>query len=167
MSSESVRKQLAAYHMEDRIITLNESSATVALAAQALHIQEAEIAKTMAFMVNEEPVVVVMEGTARVDNHKFKSYFHCKAKMMNETELREYVGHEPGGVTPFGVKEGVKIYLDQSLKHWNTVYPAAGAHNNACRVTPEEIEEITHPEAWIDITKEDANHGNLIGNPVK
>ena len=135
MSAESVRTFFEERGIADRIHTLHESTATVALAAAALHIEEAQIAKTMAFMVEDQPVLVVCEGTARIDNHKFKETFHTKAKMMSAEQLMEYVGQEPGGVCPFGLKPGVDVYLDESLKHWDKVWPAAGAHNNAICVS--------------------------------
>lgn len=154
MSKESVQKFFDEKGLGDRIINLHESSATVALAAAALHIKEAQIAKTLAFMAGDQPILIVMEGTARLDNHKYKEKFHTKAKMMTAEQLFEYVGHEPGGVCPFGVKEGVDIYLDESLKHWDKVWPAAGAHNNAITVTIEELEQYSGYKEWIHVTKE-------------
>ncbi|MGM9919226.1 MAG: YbaK/EbsC family protein [Lactimicrobium massiliense] len=153
MSAESVRTFFEEKGIADRIQTLHESTATVALAAAALHIEEAQIAKTMAFMVEDQPVLVVCEGTARIDNHKFKEAFHTKAKMMSAEQLMEYVGHEPGGVCPFGLKPGVDVYLDESLKHWDKVWPAAGAHNNAICVSLEELEQYSGAKGWVDVTK--------------
>lgn len=154
MSSEDVRKQLEHYHLEGNIQTLPHSSATVALAAETIGVKEAQIAKTMAFMVKEQPILIVMEGTARLDNHKYKAYFHAKAKMMNAEELSAYIGHEPGGVCPFGVGKNVEVYFDESLKHWDTVWPAAGLHNNCVKITVEDMEKVVKPKAWIDVTKE-------------
>ena len=149
-----VKKQLEEYHLDDAIETLPSSSATVALAAQTIGVEEAQIAKTMAFMVKEQPILIVMEGIARLDNHKYKAYFHAKAKMMSSEELETYIGHEPGGVCPFGVKENVQVYFDESLKHWDTVWPAAGLHNNCVKITLADMEKVVKPTAWVDVTKE-------------
>lgn len=154
MSLESVRKYFSQYGMEDRIVVLHESSATVELAAEALHCTPAEIAKTLAFMVGDQPVLVVTEGTAKIDNHKYKTFFHKKAKMMNADELAQYVGHEPGGVCPFGLKPGVDVYLDESLKRFEKVWPAAGSHNSAIQLTIPELEQYSGYKQWIDVTKE-------------
>jgi prolyl-tRNA editing enzyme YbaK/EbsC (Cys-tRNA(Pro) deacylase) len=151
MSEESVRKQLSAYGLEDRIVDMPESLATVHLAAEALGIEDDQIAKTLAFMVKDRPVLVVMAGTARVDNHKFRDTFHTKAKMMHGDELMEYVGHPAGGVTPFGVKDGVEIYFDESLHRHDVFYPSAGSIDSAVRVSTEEMENITHPVKWVDV----------------
>lgn len=154
MSEESVRAQLKEYGFEDRIVDMPDSLATVALAAEALGIEEDEIAKTLAFMVEEKPVLVVMTGRARVNNHKFRETFHVKAKMMNGRQLMDLVGHPAGGVTPFGVKEGVEIYLDETLKRHPVFYPSAGSTDSAVRVSVEEMEKITHPVKWVDVAVE-------------
>jgi prolyl-tRNA editing enzyme YbaK/EbsC (Cys-tRNA(Pro) deacylase) len=154
MSLASVKEYFRQYGMEDRIVELQESSATVDLAAQALHCRPEEIAKTLAFMVGDKPVLIVTEGTAKIDNHKYKSFFHKKAKMMTPDQLLDLVGHEAGGVCPFGLKDGVDVYLDESLKKFEKLWPAAGSHNSAIEVSLEEMEKYSHYKAWIDVTKE-------------
>ena len=131
---------------EDRIIELDTSSATVALAAQALGCEELEIAKTLAFYA-PDPVLIVASGDARVDNRKFRDTFGVKAKMIPHEEVEEAVGFPGGGVCPFGQKEGVKVYLDRSLKKLKICYPACGARNNAIRLTLEELEVLSG--AWM------------------
>lgn len=154
MSFESAKAYFEKYGIADRIIVPKESSATVELAAQALHTEPARIAKTLSFMVGEQPVLIVMEGTARVDNHKYKEFFHKKAKMMSAEQLDEYVGHQPGGVCPFGIKDGVDVYLDVSLKKFETVFPAVGSSNSAIELTIPEMEKYSGYKQWIDVTKE-------------
>lgn len=154
MSFESAKAYFEKYGIADRIIVPKESSATVELAAQALHTEPARIAKTLSFMVGEQPVLIVMEGTARVDNHKYKEFFHKKAKMMSAEQLDEYVGHQPGGVCPFGIKDGVDVYLDVSLKKFETVFPAVGSSNSAIELTIPELEKYSGYKQWIDVTKE-------------
>ena len=125
MSFEAARDDLQTKGYGDRIIVTQHSSATVALAAEALGIEEGRIAKTLSFMVDDTPILILAAGTARIDNHKYKETFHKKAKMMSEEQLQEYVGHAPGGVCPFGIKdERVQVYLDESLKAYDEVYPA-------------------------------------------
>ncbi len=153
MSLESVQQHLKQFEMDQRILILDQSSATVELAAMALHTKPECIAKTLSFMVNEQPVLVVMEGTARVDNHKYKQFFHKKAKLMSPEQLSFYVGHLPGGVCPFGVDENVHIYFDESLKKHDTVYPACGTANSAIAVSLEELCNLVAFKDWIDITK--------------
>lgn len=154
MSFESAKAYLEKYGIADRIIVPEESSATVELAAEALHTEPARIAKTLSFMVGDQPVLIVMEGTARVDNHKYKEFFHKKAKMMTPEQLDEYVGHQPGGVCPFGIKDGVDVYLDVSLKKFETVFPAVGSSNSAIELTIPELEKYSGYKQWIDVTKE-------------
>lgn len=154
MSLESAQKYFEQYGMKEKILILDESSATVELAAQALHTEPAQIAKTLSFMVDTQPILILMEGTARIDNHKYKEKFHKKAKMMTREELMEYVGHEPGGVCPFGIKDGVNVYLDESLKKFETVFPAAGSGNSAIELTIPELEKYSNYIEWIDVTKE-------------
>ena len=126
MALEQAKKYLTEKGYADRIIELEESSATVQLAAEALGVEPGMIAKTMSFLQGEQPVLILTEGTARIDNRKYKDTFHIKAKMIPFEEVEEIIGHAPGGVCPFGVKEGIKVYLDESLKRFDTVYPAAG-----------------------------------------
>ncbi|MCI8670339.1 MAG: YbaK/EbsC family protein [Lachnospiraceae bacterium] len=153
MSAEKAREHLFQYDMGDRIIEFNESSATVELAAQAIGCEEAMIAKTISFYVDEGAVLIVAAGDTKIDNPKFKAYFGCKAKMIPAAEVEAAVGHAPGGVCPFGVKEGVKVYLDDSLKRFEVVYPAAGSANSAVKMTLEELERASESSSWIDICK--------------
>ena len=125
MSFEKAKADLEEKGLGDHVIVLNESSATVAEAAHALGVEPASIAKTLSVLQGEKPVLIVTEGTAKLDNHKYKSLFHIKAKMIPYDEVETYIGHAPGGVCPFGVNEGVEIYLDESLRKFETVYPAA------------------------------------------
>lgn len=153
MAVEKVREYLRTYHMEERILEFDVSSATVELAAQAVGCEPERIAKTMSFLVNEEVILIVTAGDVKIDNKKYKQYFHAKAKMIPFEEVEEYIGHAPGGVCPFAVKEGVRTYLDESLKRFETVYPAAGSANSAVKLTPQELEQCIENVTWIDVCK--------------
>ena len=153
MAVEKVREYLKEYHMEDRILEFDVSSATVELAAQAVGCEPERIAKTMSFLVNEEVILIVTAGDVKIDNKKYKQHFHAKAKMIPFEEVEEYTGHAPGGVCPFAVREGVRAYLDESLKRFETVYPAAGSVNSAVRLTPQELEQCIENVMWIDVCK--------------
>lgn len=153
MSVENARAHLIKYGLEDRIVEFQESSATVALAAQAVGCEEAMIAKTISFYVNDAAILIVAAGDTKIDNHKFKEFFGCKAKMIPGTEVEQAVGYAPGGVCPFGVKDGVTIYLDHSLKRFPVVYPAAGSGNSAVKLTLEELEQTSEMAGWIDVCK--------------
>lgn len=153
MAVEKVREYLRTYHMEERILEFDVSSATVELAAQAVGCEPERIAKTMSFLVNEEVILIVTAGDVKIDNKKYKQYFRAKAKMIPFEEVEEYIGHAPGGVCPFAVKEGVRTYLDESLKRFETVYPAAGSANSAVRLTPQELEQCIENVTWIDVCK--------------
>lgn len=139
--------------MEERILEFDVSSATVELAAQAVGCEPERIAKTMSFLVNEEVILIVTAGDVKIDNKKYKQYFHAKAKMIPFEEVEGYIGHAPGGVCPFAVKEGVRTYLDESLKRFETVYPAAGSANSAVRLTPQELEQCIENVTWIDVCR--------------
>lgn len=154
MSLDSVREEFKKYGIEDRIIILNESSATVHLASVALGCTEAEIAKTMSFLVDEQPIVIVMAGDVKISNHKYKSFFHKKARMLHGEEVVEYTSHPIGGVCPFGLKDNVIIYLDESLKRFTNVYPACGSPNSAIKLTVSELEKYTNYKEWIDVTEQ-------------
>ena len=154
MALEQAKKYLTEKGYADRIIELEESSATVQLAAEALGVEPGMIAKTMSFLQGEQPVLILTEVTARIDNRKYKDTFHIKAKMIPFEEVEEIIGHAPGGVCPFGVKEGIKVYLDESLKRFDTVYPAAGNDHSAVRLTIEDLENAVDSEGWIDVCKE-------------
>ena len=154
MSIERVRKYLQKWNMQDRIQEFDVSSATVELAAQALNVEGARIAKTLSYLVDGAAILVVAAGDIRVDNRKFKDAFHTKAKMLTADQAAEMIGHAVGGVCPFGVNEGVKVYLDESLKRFETVYPAAGSSNSAIELTIPELEELSGYTAWVDVAKE-------------
>lgn len=152
MSIELVRAFMRERNMEDRILEFDVSSATVALAAEAVGCAPERIAKTLSFLVNGGAVLVVAAGDARVDNPKFKAQFHTKAKMLTPEEVVNLVGHAVGGVCPFAVNEGVKVYLDESLRRFETVFPACGSSNSAIELTLPELEQLSGGE-WIDVCK--------------
>ncbi len=156
MSVEKVREYLKAYGMAERVLELPVSSATVALAAQALGCAEARIAKSMSFDVQGQTVLVVTAGDRKIDNGKFKARFACKAKMLPPDRVEERVGHAVGGVCPFGIREDVQVYLDESLRRFDTVYPACGSANSAIRMTLPELEESSRASGWVDVCKETA-----------
>ena len=156
MSLEKAKAYLSEKGYADHVIELEDSSATVQLAAQALGVEPGMIAKTMSFLIGEEAILILTEGTARVDNRKYKDTFHMKAKMIPFEEVEKWIGHAPGGVCPFGIKEGVKVYLDESLKQFDTVYPAAGNDHSAVKLTIAELEEVAGAVGWVDVCKEPA-----------
>lgn len=153
MSLEAVRTYFQRFGIEDRIQEFPVSSATVELAAQALNCAPARIAKTLSFKVDDAPILIVAAGDAKVDNSKFKGLFHTKAKMLTADEAVELVGHAVGGVCPFAVKDGVAVYLDQSLKRFQTVFPACGSANSAIELTIPELEQYTGGCQWVDVCK--------------
>ena len=153
MSLETTKEHLKKYNMEDRIMIFKTSSATVKEAAEAIHCEEKEIAKTMSFLVEKQPIVIVVAGDVKIDNAKYKQEFHKKAKMVPSEELLEIIGHEMGGVGPFGLKENVKVYLDESLKRFDYIYPACGSHNSAIKITIKELEDVSNYEKWVDVSK--------------
>lgn len=153
MSVDHVREYLGQFNAQDRILEFDVSSATVELAAQALHCEPGRIAKTLSFMVGEEPILIVFGGEARIDNRKYKQQFGCKAKMMSAEELDRFTGLHFGGVCPFGIPENVAIYLDESLRLYDPIYPAAGSESSAVRVTCEELERFSRAKGWIDVSK--------------
>ena len=140
--------------MDDRIITFDSSSATVALAAQALGCEEARIAKSLSFRLGENAILVITAGDVKIDNAKYRHEFGEKAHMVTATEVEEKIGHPVGGVCPFALNDGVEVYLDESLKNFETVFPACGATNNAIEISIEELEKVTNRAAWVDVTKE-------------
>lgn len=153
MVIDKVREYFRQYHMEGRIQEFDVSSATVELAAEALHCESCRIAKTLSFLVGGHSVLIVMAGDARIDNAKFKARFQTKAKMLTPEEVEAMVGHVVGGVCPFAVNEGVEVYLDESLKRFETVFPACGSSNSAIELTIEELERYSGSLAWIDVGK--------------
>ena len=156
MSLEKAKAYLKEKGYADRVIELEDSSATVQLAAQALGVEPGMIAKTMSFLLGDEAILILTEGTAKVDNRKYKDTFHMKAKMIPFEEVEGWIGHAPGGVCPFGIKEGIKVYLDESLKQFDTVYPAAGNDHSAVKLTIAELEEVAGAVGWVDVCKEPA-----------
>ena len=154
MSVEKVKKYLKRFGLDGRVRELPESSATVALAAQALRCGEGEIAKSLTFMVSGEPIMIVAAGDARIDNHKYKEEFGAKAKMLTPDEVRELIGHEVGGVCPFAVNDGVKVYLDKTLREYEVVYPACGSSNSAVGMTIGELERASGYIKWVDVCKD-------------
>ena len=153
MSVDRVRAYLQSFGMEGRVLEFPVSSATVELAAAALGCEGCRIAKTLSFLVDGAPVLVVAAGDARVDNGKFKAFFHTKAKMLSPEEASTLVGHAVGGVCPFAVNEGVSTYLDVSLKRFDTVFPACGSSNSAIELTLLELEKHSGSKGWIDVCK--------------
>lgn len=154
MSIEKVRAYFRTLGMENRVLEFDVSSATVELAAQALDVEGKRIAKTLSFRLGEECILIVAAGDAKIDNKKYKSTFCAKAKMLTFDEVPELIGHAVGGVCPFAVKEGVKIYLDESLKRFETVFPACGSSNSAIELTIPELERVCAFESWVDVCKD-------------
>lgn len=153
MAIEEARAHLSKWGAADRIQEFTVSSATVELAAAALGCEPARIAKSLSFLVQERPVLVVAAGDARVDNARFKAQFQVKAKMLSHDEVEELVGHPVGGVCPFGVRPGVEIYLDESLKRFDMVFPACGSANSAIGVTVSELERYSGSLGWVAVCK--------------
>ena len=153
MSIEKVRAYFSEFGMENRILEFPVSSATVELAAQAVGCEPQRIAKTLSFMVAERPILIVAAGDAKIDNPKYKAQFSQKAKMLTFDQAAELIGHAVGGVCPFAVNEGVTVYLDESLKRFETVYPACGSSNSAIELTIPELEQYSGFAAWIDVCK--------------
>ena len=153
MAIEKVKAYFEQFGIKDKIIELETSSATVELAAAALGVAPERIAKTLSFMVGEKVVLVVAAGDARIDNPKFKATFHTKATMLSRDEAEEKIGHAVGGVCPLAVNDGVEVYLDESLKRFETVFPAAGSSNSAIELTLDELEKYSKAKGWVDVSK--------------
>ena len=153
MSLERARNDLREKGFEDHIIIPEHSSATVAEAAEALGCEPGMIAKTLSFLQGETPVLILAEGTARIDNAKYKARFSKKAKMIPPEQVEALIGHAVGGVCPFGVNENVTVYLDESLKLHETVYPAAGTDHSAVKLTIAELERACPGAEWIDVCR--------------
>ena len=154
MSLEKAEKYLAEKGFLDHVIELAASTATVTEAAAALQVEPGMIAKTMSFLQGNKPVLILTEGTSKVDNRKYKDTFHIKAKMIPFEEVEDIIGHAPGGVCPFGINEGIEVYLDESLKKFNTVYPAAGNDHSAVKLSIPELEVVAEANGWVDVCKE-------------
>lgn len=153
MAIDKVKLYFKQYNLEDKIQEFSVSSATVELAAAALHCEPQRIAKTLSFMVDGHAVLIVAAGDAKIDNPKYKAQFGTKAKMLSPQEVETFVGHAVGGVCPFAIKEGVAVYLDVSLRRFETVFPACGSSNSAIELTIAELEQYSQYTDWIDVCK--------------
>ena len=153
MSIEKGRAYFRQFGMEDRVLEFNVSSATVELAALALGVEGARIAKTLSFKKGDSCILILAAGDARIDNHKFKDKFHMKAKMPSPDEVLALVGHPVGGVCPFGINDGIDVYLDESLKRFETVFPAVGSGNSAIELNLDELYKYSNAVEWIDVCK--------------
>lgn len=153
MAIEKVREYFKTFGIDDRIQEFDVSSATVELAAGALGCEGCRIAKSLSFKVDDKPILVVAAGDAKVDNHKYKEQFSQKAKMLSFDECEQLIGHAVGGVCPFAINDGVEVYLDESLKRFETVFPACGSSNSAIELTLCELEKYSKYKAWVDVCK--------------
>ena len=153
MAFEKAKAYLEKHGLADQIIETEHSSATVAAAAEALGCDEAMIAKTLSFLQDEQPVLILADGTARIDNRKYKDRFGCKAKMIPAELVEPLIGHDIGGVCPFGINDGVTVYLDESLRRHEIVYPAVGNDHSGVKLTIPELEECSGYREWVDVCK--------------
>lgn len=153
MSIERAKDYFRKYGMESRIREFPVSSATVELAAQAVHTEPQRIAKTLSFLVNDKAILIVTAGDAKIDNARYKAQFHIKAKMLAPGQVGEMIGHAIGGVCPFGINDGVTVYLDESLKRFETVFPACGSSNSAIELTIPELEQYSGFTSWVNVCK--------------
>ena len=153
MSFVKAKEHIAKFGLEDRVMEFDVSSATVGEAAKAVGCEEEEIAKTLSFLVGDDPILIVVAGNCKIENSKYKAEFHKKAKMIPFENVEEVIGHGVGGVCPFGINENVKVYLDASLKAFEVVYPACGSANSAVKLTVEELEKTSNYLKWIDVCK--------------
>lgn len=154
MATDKVKTYFEQFQMADRVREFEISSATVELAALALGCEPKRIAKTLSFTANEQPILIVAAGDAKIDNAKYKHKFNAKAKMLSPDVVEELIGHAVGGVCPFGINEGVKVYLDESLKRFRTVFPACGSAKSAIELTIEELENVSSFSEWVDVCKD-------------
>ena len=153
MSIIKVKEYLEKYNLDDKIMEFDESSATVKEAAHAIGCLEKDIAKTLSFLVDDNPIIIVVRGDTKIDNSKYKKEFHKKAKMVSYDMVEEIIGHKAGGVCPFGVNDNVKIYLDETLKSLEYFYPACGSSNSAIKLDKDTLEKIVKYEKWVDVCK--------------
>lgn len=154
MSYLKAKQHLEKYNLESRIIEFSSSTATVALAAEQVGVSEGEIAKSMSFLVNDQPILVIVAGDKKIDNHKYKDEFKVKAKMISFDDVETLIGHKAGGVCPFGINDNVRVYLDLSLKKYEYVYPACGTSNTAVKLLINELEKASKYIKWVDVCKE-------------
>ena len=153
MSIEKVREYFKKNNMENRIKEFEVSSATVELAAKAVNCEPARIAKTLSFKINEKPILIVVAGDAKIDNHKYKERYGKKAKMLTHEEVLNLIDHPIGGVCPFAINDEVEVYLDESLKRFKTIYPACGSSNSAIELSIEELEKYSNYSSWVNVCK--------------
>ena len=153
MAIDKVKAYFKEFGIENKVMELENSSATVELAAAALGTAPERIAKTLSFLVDDNPILIVAAGDARVDNKKYRTFFGAKAKMIPSENVERIIGHAIGGVCPFAINEGVKVYLDESLKRFETVFPACGSSNSAIELTMNELEKYSNSSNWIDVSK--------------
>lgn len=154
MAIDKVKEYFRQFGMEEKIREFEVSSATVELAAQALSCEGKRIAKTLSFLVDDKAILIVAAGDAKIDNSKYKATFSCKAKMLSYEQVEEYIGHAVGGVCPFAIPDTVTVYLDESLKRFETVFPACGSSNSAIELTLPELEKYSNFTGWIDVCKD-------------
>ncbi len=153
MAIEAVKEYFSKFGIADKVQEFDVSSATVELAAEALSCELARIAKTLSFDLAGETILVVTAGDMRIAGPKFKAEFHSKPKMLEVSEVEQRIGHAVGGVCPFALKEGVKVYLDVSMKRFSTIFPACGSSNSAIELTPDELEKYSGSVGWVDVCK--------------
>lgn len=153
MAIDKVKEYFKEFGREEDVLEFNESSATVHDAALAIGCDEAHIAKTMSYFIGDNPILIVLAGDTKVDNSKYKQKFSCKAKMIPADMLESVIGHAMGGVCPFAINDGITVYLDESLKRFDYVYPACGSANSAIKLTIPELEKYSNFKEWIDVGK--------------
>lgn len=153
MAIEKVREYFKEIGIEDRILEFDVSSATVELAAQALGCEGKRIAKSLSFLVDGKAIIIVTAGDGKIDNPKYKAEFHTKAKMLSPDQVDALIGHSIGGVCPFGINPDVRVFLDESLKRFETVFPACGSSNSAIELTVDELYKYSNAEKWVDVCK--------------
>lgn len=154
MSLIKAKEHLTKYGLESQIMEFSVSSATVKEAAEAVKCTEAEIAKTLSFIIDAQAILIVTSGDQKIDNSKFKTEFKTKAKMLPFEDVEKMIGHAVGGVCPFGINDDVTVFLDESLKRFSTIYPACGSSNSAVKLTIEELERASNYKKWVDVCKD-------------
>jgi prolyl-tRNA editing enzyme YbaK/EbsC (Cys-tRNA(Pro) deacylase) len=152
MSISKVKEYFKKYNMDNKIIEFDVSSATVELAAKALNTEEKRIAKSLAFKLKDKVILIVLAGDAKINNSKYKTLFHEKASMLSYDEVEKYIGHTVGGVCPFAINDNVEVYLDESLKRFDTVFPACGSESSAIELKIKELEQYSNYISWIDVS---------------
>lgn len=154
MAITKAKEYLKKFNLENRIMEFAVSSATVKDAAIAINCKEGEIAKSLAFNVENQPILIVTAGDSKIDNKKFKDEFHTKAKMLSFEEVEKLIGHAVGGVCPFGINDNVIVYLDETLKKYKIVYPACGSSNSAVKLSLNELKKISNYKKWVNVCKD-------------